>query len=80
MFFPYTINPICYILFPGKNVGLANLGERLALQGANDFMKTGLINTVVVFPATNLITRIFGVELTIAGARRKVVTKYEKQA
>ena len=65
---------------PGKDVGLANLGGKLVSKGANDFIKIGLINTAVVVPATKLTPKFMNIELSIAGAKQKMVTKYEKQA
>jgi hypothetical protein len=52
----------------------------MVLKEANDFIKTGLINTVVVTPLTKYAPRVMGIEFGIAGARRKLVTKHEKQA
>ena len=78
---PLGTNLLQEIFFgPGKNIVLANLGEKSVLKGANEILKSILLYAATVVPATEVIPEIFGTEVTIPRARRKMVKKYEQQA
>lgn len=54
--------------------------KKEAIEGAAGIVANILKDTAVVAPLTDLAVKIFDVELTIKGARNKVVSGYEQQA
>ena len=55
------------------------MGKGQILKGGLGFLKQAAIHVGVIIPMTRLAPRV-KVELSIAGARRKLISKHEQQA
>ena len=73
-------NPLQEIFYgPGKDLIRALGGERQILGGGLGLAKEVGVSIGVVAPMTKWTPPVFGVELSIAGARRMLISNYEQQ-
>ena len=73
-------NPLQEIYYgPGKDLVRAMAGEKQIIGGGLGLLKEAAVNIGIIIPMTK-IGSVWGVELSIAGARRKLISNHEQLA